>query len=80
MRIMIKQLRQRIMGRLRLAKKPDPFPKTILMKYLEMKYQVKMEDVVFGGSLSQVVKLFGDEIDPSTVSLWRKFIREEEWR
>jgi len=46
--------------------------KTPLMRYLEQKYQVALEDVLISGSLSQVAKQLGNEIDVSTISRWIK--------
>lgn len=46
--------------------------KTALMKYLEQKYGVAMEQVLISGSLSIVAKKLGNEIDTSTLSRWIK--------
>ena len=44
--------------------------KTPLMRYLEQKYHVAMEEVLVSGSLSVVAKGFGNEVDVSTISRW----------
>ena len=54
---------------------PDKFPKTDKMKVLELRYHLKLEDIIFKGSLTDVVKQFGNEVERSTVSKWRKYIR-----
>jgi len=46
--------------------------KTPLMKYLEQKYHVVMEEALTSGSLSIVAKQFGGEVDVSTISRWIK--------
>ena len=46
--------------------------KTTLMLYLEQKYGVAIEDVLLSGSLSEVVKKLGDEVDTTTISKWIK--------
>ncbi len=57
---------------LTLHEQPDAFPKTSKMKVLEYKYHIKIEVVLFDGSLDEVVKFFHSDIDRSTVSKWRK--------
>ncbi|KKN74231.1 hypothetical protein LCGC14_0393170 [marine sediment metagenome] len=47
-------------------------PKTALMKYLEQKYHVPIEEVLVSGSLSVVAKKLGDEVDVTTLSRWIK--------
>lgn len=47
-------------------------PKTTLMKYLEAKYGVAIEDVLVSGSLSIVAKRLGNEVDETTLSKWIK--------
>ena len=54
---------------------PDIFPKTPKMKYLETKYKCKMEAVIFHWSLDEVVAQFHQEVDRSTISRWRKYVR-----
>lgn len=46
--------------------------KTTLMRYLENKYHVRMEEVLLSGSLSVVAKALGNEVDVSTISKWIK--------
>ena len=47
-------------------------PKTTLMKYLENKYGIRIEEVLVSGSLSMVAKKLGDEVDVTTISKWIK--------
>jgi len=47
-------------------------PKTALMKYLEQKYGVTLEELLVSGSLSMVAKKLGNEVDVSTISKWIK--------
>ncbi len=51
---------------------PDSFPKTAKMKMLEYKYHIKLDVLLFNGSLDDVVQFLNGEIDRSTVSKWRK--------
>jgi hypothetical protein len=51
---------------------PDSFPKTAKMKMLEYKYHIKLEVILFDGSLNEVVQFLNGEVDRSTVSKWRK--------
>jgi len=53
---------------------PDYFPKTSLMRYIETKYHIRLEREVFKGSLTDVCKKLGWEVDRSTISRWRKHI------
>ena len=54
------------------ATRPTIANKTTLMKYLENKYKVRMEDVLMSGSLAVVRKKLGSEINPATISKWIK--------
>lgn len=54
---------------------PDIFPKTPTMKMLEYKYHIKIELIIFKGSLSDVVQLLHGDIDASTISKWRKYVQ-----
>lgn len=56
---------------------PDTFPKTPLMKTLEYKYNIKIEEEIFTGSLLDVVLRFNSDIDRTTISKWRKYIKEQ---
>lgn len=63
----------------RLIKKsewPDAFPKTTKMKLLEYRYNVKIEDVIFDGSLAEIVRKFHGDVDRSTICRWRRAIEE----
>jgi len=78
------KLRRQILGRrgvvpakktkrlLAVDEQPDMFPKTDRMKKLEYKYHIKLEVVLFDGSLAEVVQFLNGEVDKSTVSKWRK--------
>jgi len=55
---------------------PDIFHKTSTMKLIEYKYHIKIENEIFLGSLMDVVRRFNYDIDKSTVSKWRKYIKE----
>jgi len=50
---------------------PDSFPKTSKMKMLEYKYHIKLEVILFDGSLAEVVQFLNGEVDKSTISKWR---------
>jgi len=56
---------------------PDAFRKTSTMKLIEYKYHIKIENEIFLGSLMDVVRRFNYNIDKSTVSKWRKYIKEK---
>ena len=49
--------------------------KTPMMRYLEQKYHLALEDVLVSGSLSIVAKRLGNEVDVSTISRWIKRFR-----
>jgi len=51
---------------------PDSFPKTDRMKKLEYKYHIKLDVILFDGSLDDVVRFLNNEVDRSTISKWRK--------
>ena len=46
--------------------------KTALMKYLEHKYHLPIEEVLTSGSLAVVAKRLGNEVDFTTISRWIK--------
>ena len=50
---------------------PDIFPKSAKMKMIEYKYHIKLEIVLFDGSLDDVVRYLNNEVDRSTISKWR---------
>ena len=56
---------------LTIDEQPDSFPKTAKMKMLEYKYHIKLDVILFDGSLSQVVQFLNGEVDRSTISKWR---------
>lgn len=51
---------------------PDSFPKTAKMKMLEYKYRIKLEFILWDGSLDDVVRFLNNEVDRATISKWRK--------
>ena len=44
--------------------------KTAKMMYLEIKYGKRIEDVLSGNSLRQAAKIYGNEVDFTTLSKW----------
>ena len=56
---------------LTIDEQPDSFPKTTKMKMLEYKYHIKLEVILFDGSLDEIVRFLNSEIDRSTISKWR---------
>lgn len=55
---------------------PDTWPKTTKMKELEYKYNIKIEVILFDGSLDDVVKFLNEDVDRSTISKWWKRYEE----
>ena len=53
---------------------PDSFPKTTKMKEMEYKYDIKMESMLWAGSLNEVVQLLNGDVDRSTISRWREYV------
>ena len=51
------------------------FPKTDLMKYIELKYSVSLKLDIYRGSINDVCSRYGWEVDRATISRWRKIIR-----
>lgn len=45
------------------------------MKYIEAKYNVKVRIDIFRGSINDVCSRYQWEIDRSTISRWRKYMR-----
>jgi hypothetical protein len=45
------------------------------MKYIETKYSVKLRIDIFRGSINDVCSRYGWEVDRSTISRWRKYMR-----
>jgi len=54
---------------------PTKQTKTSMMQYLELKYNVSMEEVLLSGSLAVVAKKLGNEVDTSTISKWIKRLK-----
>lgn len=50
------------------------YPQTQSMKYIELKYGDRLENLIGTGTIDQVAKDL--DIDRSTVSKWRKLLRE----
>ena len=53
---------------------PSFFPKTRLMKYIELKYGDRVENLIATGTIYELSARLG--IDPTTISKWRKLIRQ----
>lgn len=51
------------------------FPKTDLMKYIEVEYNILLKLDIYRGSINDVCSRYGWEVDRSTISRWRKIIR-----
>ena len=45
------------------------------MKYIEAKYKVKVKVDIFIGSLNDVARRYQWDVDRSTISRWRKYMR-----
>ena len=54
---------------------PEEFQKTPIMKYIEMRYNVKLRIDIFIGSLAEVCQRYNWDVDRCTISRWRKYIR-----
>lgn len=53
----------------------EEFPMLPKMKYIEAKYNVKVKTDIFIGSLNDVCQRYNWEIDRSTISRWRKYLK-----
>ena len=53
---------------------PSLYPKTRLMKYVELKFGDRLENIIFDGTIYTLEKELG--IDATTISKWRKIISE----
>jgi len=53
---------------------PAVYPKTRLMKYIELKFNDRLENIIFTGTIYELEKRLG--IDSTTISKWRKIISE----
>lgn len=53
---------------------PSIYPKTKLMKYIELKFVARLEDIIFSGTIYELEKKLG--VDATTISKWRKVISE----
>ena len=57
-----------------IADTPASFPKTNLMKLLEVKFSERIDKLLEGGTIYEVANRLG--VDASTISKWRKIINE----
>lgn len=57
---------------------PSKFRKTKAMKYIELKFGKRLEDLIMIGNIYKIAKKLG--INYSTVSKWRKVINEAFWK
>ena len=53
---------------------PSRFRKSRLMKYIELKNNNKLENLIFKGTIYEVASKLG--VDASTISKWRKLLSE----
>lgn len=53
---------------------PSSFPKSRLMKYIELKFSDRLGNLIAPGTIYEIAKRLG--IDASTVSKWRKILAE----
>lgn len=57
---------------------PSLYPKTQLMKYVELKFNDRLENIIFDGTIYELEKKLG--VDATTISKWRKIISEAKER
>lgn len=57
---------------------PSLYHKTQLMKYIELKFSDRLENIIFGGTIYELEKKLG--VDATTISKWRKVISEAKER
>jgi len=57
---------------------PSIYPKTRLMKYIELKFGDRLENIIFTDTIYALEKKLG--IDATTVSKWRRIISEAKER
>ena len=53
---------------------PAPYPKTRAMKYLELKFGKRLEELILVGNIYDLEKKLG--VDATTISKWRKLVNE----
>jgi len=51
---------------------PSSYPKTIMMRFVEIKYKDRLENLIFTGTIYDVERKI--KVDASTISKWRKLI------
>ena len=76
-----KILKQRGVELARLTRKPVPieelpsaFPKSTLMRLIELRFKDKLENLIFAGTIYVVGKKLG--VNQTTISKWRKIVNE----
>ena len=58
-----------------IEQQPTPFPKSNLMRLLELRHRKSIEELLYqGGTIYEVAKKL--DIDATTVSKWRKLMSE----
>lgn len=57
---------------------PSSFRKTRAMRYVELKFGKRLEDLIATGTLDSLEKKLG--VDRTTISKWRKLINKEFWK
>ena len=57
-----------------IADLPAPYPKTALMKLIELRHRDKLDNLIFTGTIYEVEKRLG--VDATTISKWRKLIEQ----
>ena len=67
-------------GSKKMVKSYDHFPKTDKMKLVEQALDQPIEDLIMGGTIDEVVVRIRQMVDRSTVSKWRKYIRQHTGR
>ena len=57
-----------------IADLPAPYPKTTLMKLIELRFKDKLDNLIFTGTIYEVERRLG--IDATTISKWRRLIEK----
>ena len=53
---------------------PASYPKTTLMKLIELRFKDKLDNLIFTGTIYEVERRLG--IDATTISKWRRLIEK----